>query len=91
MDLLPLDDERIRGVSSSNDGTPETNQRASLQSSPDNNTNEPQIGVRRVQSLHTSSNSSPNPRDIRAPNSATPHFTFSKPSIDMLDENEGRR
>ena len=90
MDLLPMDGSG--GVTgSSNDDTPEMKQRSSLQPSISNKINEPTIAVRRVHSLHMSTNTSPIPPQLKPPNSAAPQFRFSRPSVDMPDvDEEGR-
>jgi hypothetical protein len=83
MDLLPLD--------SSGDGDQthdEHMKRTSLQQSTKLKPCEPAISVRRVQSLHMSSNTSPIPPQERPPNSAAPQFMFSRPSQDLPDVDE---
>ena len=87
MDLLPLDN--------SGDGDQSNDEpikdRSTLRSSTKLTPAEPAISVRRVQSLHMSSNTSPIPPQEKPPNSAAPQFMFSRPSQDLPDVDEGGR
>ena len=87
MDLLPLD---VSGDGDQSNDEP-MKQRKSLQQSTKLKPCEPAISVRRVQSLHMSSNTSPIPPQERPPNSAAPQFMFSRPSQDLPDVDEGGR
>ena len=88
MDLLPMGDSGDM-TGTSKDVTPEVVQRSSLQPSVQDKTTEPTISVRRVHSLHMSTNTSPVPPQVKPPNSAAPQFRFSKPSVDTPDVDEG--
>ena len=93
MDLLPLDGSGEIDSSRNQGMNEQSMMRAqSLQQSMKLRTNiEPEISVRRVHSLHMSSNTSPIPHQEKPPSSAAPHFMFSKPSQDLPDVDEGGR
>ena len=90
MELLPMDGSDL--TSTLNDDVQLTQQqRSSLQQSTKHKVNEPTTAVRRVQSLHMSSNTSPIPPQVKPPNSAAPQFMFSKASQDLPDLEETER
>ena len=89
MELLPFDSSGV--AAPSNEDAQPMKQRSSMQQSTKHKANEPAISVRRVQSLHMSSNTSPIPPQVKPPNSAAPQFMFSKPSQDLPDVDEGGR
>ena len=88
MDLLPMGGSGDM-AGTSIEVTPELKQRSSLQPALQNRAIEPTITVRRVHSLHMSTNTSPVPPQAKPPNSAAPQFRFSKPSVDTPDVDEG--
>ena len=87
MDLLPLDSSGEAERS----GEENSRQRSSLQQTTNLKSSEPAVSVRRVHSLHMSSNTSPIPPHDKLPHSAAPHLMFSRPSQDLPDVDEGGR
>ena len=87
MDLLPLDSS----CEAERSGEENSRQRSSLQQTTNLKSSEPAVSVRRVHSLHMSSNTSPVPPHDKLPHSAAPHLMFSRPSQDLPDVDEGGR
>ena len=87
MDLLPMDSSAEVEHSTEEN----SRQRSSLQQTTNLKSSEPTVSVRRVHSLHMSSNTSPVPPNEKLPHSAAPHLMLSRASQDLPDVDEGGR